>query len=547
MGGSKKPCPPGHSHLGQRPHPSPQQPPGHPKARPGEVPGPAVPGRQAGPPAPSHRQAPRTAHGGVPSAPTLQRKTPVAPPVYRPQPLPKVLQAKTASSQHRPGARLANGSAARPHSEPQSAPRDPHGRSSSTGRQPPNTQPLRNQVGPLTPRPQVVTKVLQAKTPVCISHVGHGRDARKEDAAARPRPPVSVQPKAETDMRKRASHIACGPETPAGRHAGAGVARSKNLPAGPAARSARLIQPMLKAAPATPHTFRPPAAIGRGVGGHQPPASHERAGLHAGRVVQLRRVFQRDATPSYDRFLDLLGREGVQNEEPGPWYYESSKALAEIIYTNKRGETKTQKPTTPRSSGKTSRQYRDCTDLNPAFMARPEEDKGGVNAFCAEVQVIHDIYPRLVELKSNEARDVLVRIFTTWTPCAACDHDIRALHSLFPTTEIVVRSGSQYTQTNQNCPPGVPYKSREKADLLKMPRLAPQVPLPQPVVNQLPPQVNQVAPQINMYGRYGITRGHYKGYKGEVRSIYGNKVTVLLEATGQKITVNDDELTPSTQ
>jgi hypothetical protein len=269
--------------------------------------------------------------------------------------------------------------------------------------------------------------------------------------------------------------------------------------------------------------------------------------LHAGRIIQLRRAFQQGAPSSHDRFLELLGDEGVENEEPGPWHYESSKALAEIIYTNKRDQTKTQQPTTTRSSGKYGKQHRDCTDLNSAFMTRPEEEKRGVNAFCAEVQVIHDIYPRLVELKSNEARDVLVRIFTTWTPCSACDHDIRVLHSLFPTTEIVVRSGSQYRQPNQNCPPGVPYNNPDKADLLKMPRLAPQVPLPQPVVNQLPPQVNQVAPQINMYGRYGITRGNYKGYMGEVRNIYGTKVTVLLEATGEKITVNDYELIPSTQ
>jgi hypothetical protein len=124
-----------------------------------------------------------------------------------------------------------------------------------------------------------------------------------------------------------------------------------------------------------------------------------------------------------------------------------------------------------RYSGTGQGQKRSCVGLDQRFMNRPKTQKTTVNAFCAEVQVIHDLYHKLNAITQAGATNILVRVFTSWTPCQACEHDLGVLHTIFPAAEIVVRAGDQYHNQNQVSPPGIQYGNANKQDRLKMTRL----------------------------------------------------------------------------
>jgi hypothetical protein len=181
-------------------------------------------------------------------------------------------------------------------------------------------------------------------------------------------------------------------------------------------------------------------------------------GAASDEVVQLRRRFHAGATSSYDRYNALLGNDTSD-----------AKAKAEIIYTDN-NQTKTWLTPTM-YSGTGNGQKRSCVGLDNRFMNRPKNQKTTVNAFCAEVQVIHALYHKLTQIVQGGATNILVRVFTTWTPCYACEHDLGVLHTIFPQAEVVVRSGSQYYNQNQISPVGVQYGNVNKQNRLKRPRL----------------------------------------------------------------------------
>jgi hypothetical protein len=124
-------------------------------------------------------------------------------------------------------------------------------------------------------------------------------------------------------------------------------------------------------------------------------------------------------------------------------------------------------------SGNIGQNRRDCTSLNHDFTSRPSYLRE-INAFCAEVQVIYDLWYILNRLPNN-ARDILVRLLTTWTPCAVCMQDLTVLHQIFPNVEVVIRAGSQYRQNNVPKNPNIdplpqPMGAPTKNNLLKMSR-----------------------------------------------------------------------------
>ena len=221
----------------------------------------------------------------------------------------------------------------------------------------------------------------------------------------------------------------------------------------------------------------------------------------------------------------------------------TARSRAEVIYVNQAGETKSF-TTGMHYSGKGHGQKESCRGLNNRYANRPYQDKherttAHINQYCAEVQVIHELHPFLQQITGNNAHDILVRVFTTWTPCAACEHDIQTLHSIFPKAEVVIRSGSQYVAQSQSKKPpeGIPYKNAKPRKILKQPRLqstqpqttqsqvstqTTQTPVPQTVSsNQTQSSTSHVTPQIlpptggqmggpsPMYGSYNQPYGSY--------------------------------------
>jgi hypothetical protein len=126
-----------------------------------------------------------------------------------------------------------------------------------------------------------------------------------------------------------------------------------------------------------------------------------------------------------------------------------------------------------RSGATQQNNRRDCRALDNRFNTRPAYLRE-INAFCAEVQVIYELWNILNHLPNN-SHDILIRLFTTWTPCAACLQDLTVLHQIFPQTEIVIRAGSQYVQNNVPNNPGLnplpqPRGAQAHDNLLKLAR-----------------------------------------------------------------------------
>jgi hypothetical protein len=120
-----------------------------------------------------HSQKPQSGH------------QPVAPPAYRPQPTPKVLQVKTAARQQPPSPQLKNSPAAPPVYRPQPAPRVLQAKTAVARGS--GTIPGRAPVAPPVYRPQPVPHVLQLKSRAMAA----GTNSTRRQGTSQPAPPAS--------------------------------------------------------------------------------------------------------------------------------------------------------------------------------------------------------------------------------------------------------------------------------------------------------------------------------------------------------------------
>lgn len=162
------------------------------------------------PPALSQKTAKRS--------PVPQTRTkPAAPPVYHPQPAPKVLQRKTADEQRKPAAHSNRAPAAPPVYRPQPTPKVLQ-RKAAAVPAPASSAPRHAPAAPPVYRPQPVPKVLQTKA-------AKGRPAPPVQARQKPAPPRVYRPQAplgalqaKSAGRAGGASGAAAPRGPAPRH-----------------------------------------------------------------------------------------------------------------------------------------------------------------------------------------------------------------------------------------------------------------------------------------------------------------------------------------
>lgn len=303
-------------------------------------------------------------------------KRPTAPPVYRPQPVSKVLQAKSAMAQ--------------PQTIVQS-------RKVATG--PPINQ-ARQPVAPPVYRPQPAPRVVQKKS--SSSPGPEAVQARRKPIAPpiyRPQAKKVVQPKIASPQ----------PQSPTVRPQTRRVNAQTNHTA---QMKSRAFQPVIqRAEDITKGTFEG-------------------------------EYYRRSPLES---FADFQEEPGVDVNDPRGW------ASAQVTYKDIIDQVR-EKSTATYQSGKHNR-HRDCSQLDNRYLKRPKKEKGKINAYCAEVQVIHELHGILRNMMGGES-NIRVAFLTTWTTCWACDHDIGVLSLIFPKVIIEKVAASQYHSASQRCPVG---------------------------------------------------------------------------------------------
>ncbi len=178
---------------------------------------------------PCPAQPPQTRAVQPKLAATTQPKPPVAPPVYRPQLVPGVLQRKAAGQQPPPAAQ--SRPPAPPVYRPQPVPKVLQGKMAPHG-QTPGVGPKGNQKHPPAPpaynRPQAAPKVLQAKTL-------NGQPTKTTQPGRGPVAPLAFRPQTQSLQTKRGS----APSRPSHVQRRAVTVQPKTNPASPLPTSAR--------------------------------------------------------------------------------------------------------------------------------------------------------------------------------------------------------------------------------------------------------------------------------------------------------------------